>query len=261
MDLGLRGRHALVFGASRGLGCAIATALAAEGCDLTLVARSKDALETFAAEVEAAHSVSVQTEATDLADRAAVEHLAARIETEWLPDILVNNGGGPPPGGAIDALPEQWRAQFDSMVLAAMAFTKAALPAMRRQGWGRVITVGSSGVLQPIAHLALSNVLRSGLAAWMRTLADEVAAEGVTVNMLLPGRIDTERVTALDKAAAERQGLTPEVVRERALAAIPARRLGTPAEFGAAAAFLASQQAGYVTGTMMRVDGGLVRGL
>jgi 3-oxoacyl-[acyl-carrier protein] reductase len=255
MRIDLSGKRALVLGASGGLGGAIARGLADAGATVAVSSRSADVL--------AKHFPDDRTFpklAADLAAPGVGRDLAARaLDALGGVDILVNNSGGPPPTTALGATEAQWRAQFDAMVMSLVDLTGALVPAMRERRWGRVVTVASSGVVAPIPNLALSNALRSALLGWTKTLASEVAADGVTVNMVLPGRIATSRVEALDKANAERSGRSVEEVAKAALATIPAARYGTPEEFAAAAVFLASPQASYVTGTTLRVDGGALR--
>lgn len=255
MRIDLTGKRALVLGASGGLGRAIAAGLAAAGARVAVSGRSAERLAAAFPD-EAANPKLV----ADLAAPGVGRDLAARaIDALGGVDILVNNSGGPPPTTALGATDAQWRAQFDAMVMSLVDLTGALVPGMRERRWGRVVTVASSGVVAPIPNLALSNALRAALLGWSKTLAAEVAADGVTVNMVLPGRIATSRVEALDRANAERTGRSPEEVERAALATIPAARYGTPEEFAAAAVFLASQQASYVTGTTIRVDGGALR--
>lgn len=258
MDLGLKGKRALVLGASRGLGRGIAAALAAEGCHLLLAARSAEGLEHTAADLRAP-SIRVDCHAVDLGGRASVRTLIETAQQGGGVDILIGISGGPPPGGALGISDDAWHQSFDGMAFGLMTLTEAMVEGMRARRWGRVVTVASSGVVQPIPSLALSNALRAGLVAWCKTLAGEVAADGVTVNVLLPGRIATERVGELDAAAARRQGIDIDKVRNNSAATIPAGRYGTVEEFAAVAAFLASERASYVTGSMVRVDGGLIR--
>lgn len=261
MDLGLRGRTALVFGGSKGLGRAVADALAGEGTTVALVARGREALDEAAGTMRERYGVAVHTFAADVADHAAV--LAAVADAERALggriDILVNNTGGPPPTDPIGVEPSLWAAQFHAMVSSVIAVTDAVVPGMRARRWGRVLTIASTTVIEPNPALMLSNALRSALVGWSKTLADAVAGDGVTVNLLLPGRIATDRTDFLDATAATAQGVTADVVRAAKSAGIPLGRYGTPAEFGAVAAFLASDPASYVTGTMMRIDGGMVR--
>ena len=262
MDLGIAGKKALVMSSSRGLGLGIAEALAAEGCDVLLTGRTEDKLRAAAEAITAQGSGRAYFVRVDLTEEMSVDVLAAAAEEKLgQVDILVNNTGGPPPGRMVDAEPDVLALQFDAMVLRVVALTKRMLPGMRERGWGRIITVGSSGVVQPIPNLGLSNAVRSALVGWSKSLAGDVAADGVTVNMLLPGRIHTERVDELDAAAAGRTGKSVEATRTASRATIPAGRYGTVEEFAAVAAFLASAQASYVTGSLVRCDGGAIRGV
>lgn len=255
MDTGLRGRTALVPGASSGIGLAVARALAAEGANVVLAARRGEVVRAEAAQLPSAIGVEV-----DLTDEAAPAALLEAAGSAFGPvDVLVLNSGGPPPGGAAEAGAEQTLAAVHQLLLQHIRLTSLVLPGMRERGWGRIVAVGSSGVQQPLPNLALSNIGRAGLAGYLKTLAAEVAAEGITVNMVLPGRIDTDRVASLDAAAAQRTGRTPEQARAASEGTIPAGRYGTPEEFAAVVAFLASVPAAYVTGEQIRCDGGLVR--
>lgn len=242
MDFGLTGKRALVLGGSRGLGAASADALRAEGVTVLAASRSGD------------YKV-------DLADPASVAALVERVRGEGGVDILVNNSGGPKAGPAKGQSSADWLAAFQTMATSLYAITDGLLPQMIERGWGRIITIGSSGVLAPIPGLALSNAVRGAIAGWSKTLAAEVAAQGITVNMVLPGRIDTDRVRELDSGKAQRSGSTLEDVQEASRRDIPLGRYGQPEEFGAVVAFLASRQASFVTGSMLRVDGGMIRGL
>lgn len=249
MDLGLTGKKALVLGASRGLGAASAAALAAEGASVLAASRRGTAPGN-----------GIEAVTLDLADAASVAALADRLAGEKI-DILVNNCGGPAAGPAMGQSAAAWQAAFDAMALPVFALTDAALPGMIDRGWGRIVTIGSSGVVQPIPNLALSNGVRGAMAGWSKTLAEEVAPHGVTVNMVLPGRISTDRLAELDGNKAAKSGATLDAVQEASRKTIPAGRYGQPAEFGAVVTFLCSTQAAYVTGSMLRVDGGLIRGL
>ncbi len=259
MDFGLTGKRAVVLGASRGLGAGIAAALAAEGVNVLAAARTTVA----DAESEAPHGSGGQItfHRLDLTNPEEVAGFAEMLRREGNTDILVNNCGGPKPGPARGQSASAWSSSFSEMAGPMFAISDAVLDGMTARGWGRIITIGSSGVVQPIPNLALSNGVRGAIAGWSKTLATEVAPHGVTVNMILPGRIDTNRVRSLDAAAAERTGTTVEAAAEASRASIPAGRYGTPEEFGATAAFLASRQAAYITGSMIPVDGGMVRGI
>lgn len=258
MELGLKGKRALVMGASRGLGRGIAQALAAEGCDLILAARSAEKLRDAAAQIESQHGVKATVVGLDLSDAASVVAMVDTVKAMGGVDILLGNVGGPPPSGALGVAPETWLKHFESMVLNLIRVIDGLVPQMREKKWGRVITITSSGVVQPIPTLAMSNTLRASLVAFSKTLAGEVAADGVTVNVVLPGRIGTERVAELDQAAAARTGTTVAEASAKSAAAIPMKRYGKVEEFAAVCAFLAGVPAGYVTGSMIRVDGGLI---
>lgn len=257
MNLGLQGKHALILGGGSGLGFATAAALAAEGVCLTLLGRQAERLQHAAQRLQE-FGVTVHCLPADLADPAQVTQ--ALLQLDELPpvDILLNNGGGPPPCGAAGIPLSLWQAQFQSLVLSLVQITDHVLPGMRARGWGRILTVASTTVEEPNPALALSNSLRSTLVGWCKTLASEVAADGVTVNMLLPGLINTDRSISLTTRAAEEAGVGVDAMYQQQSASIPLRRFGEPGEFGAVAAFLASQQASYVTGSMIRVDGGKV---
>ncbi|MFS4091045.1 SDR family oxidoreductase [Streptomyces sp. AF1A] len=255
MDLGISGRVALVAASTAGLGRATARALAAEGARVVISGRRAEVVEREAAALPGAVGIPA-----DLTDPGTPEALVRRTGELLGPvDILVLNGGGPAPGTAADQTPESLSAAVGSLLLPHQALIRHTLPGMRERGWGRILAIGSSGVNEPLPGLALSNAGRAALAGLLKTLASEVAADGVTVNMLLPGRIATDRVAALDRARAEREHTTVEAVAAAARAAIPAGRYGTPEEFGAAAAFLCSAPASYVTGSQVRVDGGMAR--
>lgn len=252
MDLQISGKKALVLGASRGLGAAIAAGLAAEGVKVFAAARSAD-------KIQATENIVPVT--VDLSDAASVAALIEKLNAEGGVDIVVNNSGGPKAGPALGQSSENWVAAFQSMATSIFSITDAMLAGMITRKWGRVITIGSSGVVQPIANLALSNGVRAAVAGWSKTLASEVARHGITVNMILPGRIATDRVRELDGIKAEKTGASLEAVQEASRNEIPVGRYGKPEEFAAVAVFLASSQASYVTGSSIRVDGGMIRGL
>ncbi len=255
MDLGLEKRHALVTGASRGLGRTIALALASEGAEVVAVARNLERLNGLAREIPAGRG-TITARAADLADPSAIEGLSGLLQQA---DILVLNTGGPPPGAAADTPDAVWSRQFEAMFLSAVRLTRLALPGMRERGFGRILAVVSSGVIQPIPNLGVSNALRAALVGWAKTLAAEVASQGITVNCIAPGRIATDRVAELDQGRAKREGIELAQVEKESRAAIPAGRYGEAAEFAAVAAFLASPRASYMTGGVVRVDGGMIR--
>lgn len=256
MDLQLQGKRALVLGASRGLGMAIAKGLAAEGVEVYAAARSVDKITDWAKGMENVHAVQL-----DLSKLGEVDGVAETLLAKGGVDILINNGGGPPPGTAQSAGRDDWTRYFESMAANLFHLSGRLLPKMQENGWGRIISVTSSGVEQPIANLALSNGIRSAVVGWSKTLASEVAADGVTVNVVMPGRIHTQRVDELDAAAAKRTSTQVEDVARKSAAAIPAGRYGKPEEFADMVVFLASARASYVTGSRIRVDGGAIRSI
>lgn len=256
MDLGLNGKVALVLGSTAGLGRASAEALGAEGAHVVVVGRRQELVDELAGSLPSATGVVADLTGPD----APATIVAAARAAYGTVDVLVLNGGGPPPGTADAFTVEAAQAAFDLLLKQHVALVGELLPAMREAGWGRIVAIGSSGVQQPIPTLTASNVGRAALAAYLKTLAGAVARDGVTVNMVLPGRIDTDRVAQLDQAAADRTGRSPAEVRTASEEAIPVGRYGRPAEFGAVVAFLASQQAAFVTGEQVRCDGGMVAG-
>lgn len=261
MDLGLTGKRALVLGGSRGLGAACARGLAREGAVVIAAARSQQDAKAWIDRETPEVAQRLSTHALDLSSRASVDALADAVLAQGGVDILVNNSGGPPPGPAAGMALELWLKQFEAMAGHLFHLTGRLLPPMLERSWGRVITIASSGIEQPIANLALSNGIRMAVLGWSKTLSAEVAAQGVTVNLVLPGRIHTDRVDQLDQAAATKQGKSREDVAKASQALIPAGRYGKPEEFADAVVFLASQRASYITGSKLRVDGGMIRGV
>ncbi len=258
MDLGLKGKTALVLGGGGGLGRAISTALAAEGVNVAVADIEPKAIAETEAAVAAAGGKSTGL-VWDLADLAQIEAHIAKIESVFGPvDILVNNTGGPPPTPASGQDPALWNKHFQAMVLSVIAITDRVLPNMRARKWGRIITSTSSGVVSPIPNLGISNALRLTLVGWSKTLAREVGKDGITANIILPGRIATDRIKFLDEAKAKREGRTVEEVSAESTGSIPVGRYGKPEEYGDVVTFLASARAAYLTGSVIRVDGGLI---
>ena len=261
MDLGIQGKVALVIASSRGLGQAMAVALAREGVKVAVTGRNAEGLQQSVDLIEAAGGKALALH-WDLSDASVIDELISRVEKELGPiDILINNTGGPPPTPAAGQDPALWHKSFNDMVLSLIAITDRVLPGMRQRKWGRIITSTTSGAIAPIKNLAISNTLRAALLAWSKTLATEVAADGITVNIIMPGRVATDRLRQLDEARAKRENMSYEAVVKASLSQIPIGRYGDPREYGDAAAFLASQNASFITGTVMRIDGGQIQAI
>lgn len=261
MEFGLRGRRAVVGGATSGLGRASADALAAEGCDLLIWSRNEERLGGVADELRSSHGVSVAHVAADASQPGAAETVAAAAEKLGPIDIIVLNAGGPPTSDPTETDAEGWRRAFQLLAITPIELATMLLPGMRERGWGRVISLLSSTVRQPVSDLVYSNAGRSALASWLKTTAREIGSSGVTVNGVMPGRIATARIQQLDSGRAEREGRSEEDVRAEWVGRIPAGRYGRPEELGALVAFLASEQASYITGQLIAVDGGLIAGV
>ena len=262
MDLGLRGKVALVTAASKGLGRAVARELAAEGAAVVICARDERTLGAARDAIAAETGADVLAVPADVSRPEDVERLgAAAVERHGRVDILLTNAGGPPAGRFDTLAPEAWDAAYRLTLASVVHLVRAVLPGMRERRWGRILNVTSIAVKQPVDNLILSNAFRAAVTGLARTLANEVAEEGITVNNLLPGFTRTDRVEHLNAANAKAQGLTVEEVAARAVAQIPMRRYGEPTEFAALAAFLASERASYITGQNIAVDGGWIRGL
>ncbi|TSD87595.1 SDR family oxidoreductase [Mycobacterium sp. KBS0706] len=257
MDLGLAGRKALVCAASKGLGKGCALALAREGVELTITARGAEALEATAEAIRRATGAKVTTVAGDITTEAGREAALAACPE---PDILVNNAGGPPPGDFRDWDRDAWIKAVDANMLTPIFLTKAVVDGMAARGFGRIVNITSSAVKAPIPELGLSNGARSGLTGFIAGVARQMAGKGVTINGLLPGAFDTDRLRGGINAAAQRSGQDAEAIADRRRAAIPAGRFGQPDEFGAACAFLCSVHAGYITGQNILIDGGAFPG-
>ena len=256
MDLGIKNKTALVFGAGSGLGQAMAIALAKEGVKVALAGRSMAKLEETSQLIQTAGGKTFCI-SWDLANLGIIDQNFSQVEKELGPvDILVNNTGGPPPTTAANQSAALWAEKFQEMVLSVIAITDRAIGGMKERGWGRIITSTSSGAITPIPNLAISNTLRASLHAWSKTLSRELAPFGITANVIVPGRIATDRIKFLDSARAQRENKTVEEVELDSLKTIPMGRMGRPEEYGQVAAFLASQAASYITGSVVRVDGG-----
>ena len=262
MDLGIRGKVALVSASSRGLGRAIAEELAAEGANLVVCARGEEALTKTAGEIRNRSGVEVLDVAADVSDPAGLDRVAsAAFKKFGRVDILVTNSGGPPSGPFESLSAEMWDAAVKLLLTSAVGLARAVLPGMKERRWGRILTVTSIAVKQPIDGLMLSNSLRAAVTGLARTLANEVAPFNVTVNNLMPGFTRTDRVEELARATAERSGATVKDTFAKWEKEIPMGRLGEPREFAALAAFLASERASYITGSSIAVDGGWIRAI
>jgi 3-oxoacyl-[acyl-carrier protein] reductase len=257
MDMGIKGKTALVCAASKGLGRGCALALAAEGVDLVITARGKEALEATAAEIRKLHGVKVTTVAGDI---TTPEGRAAALAANPNPDILVNNAGGPPPGDFRNWDRDTWIKALDANMLTPIELIKATVDGMIARKFGRIVNITSGSVKAPIEVLGLSNGARSGLTGFVAGLARKTVAHNVTINGLLPGNVDTDRLVTTLAAAAKNAGVTPEELRAKRQKENPAGRFGTTEEFGAACAFLCSVQAGYFTGQNWLMDGGAYPG-
>ena len=255
MDLGIRGKRALVCASSKGLGRGCAEALAEAGVDLTINARSPEALEDTAKALRAAHGVEVTAIAADVTSAEGQKQV---LEAAGQIDILVTNAGGPPPGLWSDWDRDDFIKALDANMLTPVALMQASLPGMMERGWGRVVNITSQSVKSPIPVLGLSNTARAGLTGFVAGTARQVAGYGVTINNLLPGIHATDRAVALDGGAAAAEGISVEEAKENRCATIPAGRYGTAGEFGAACAFLCSQHAGFIVGQNLLLDGGAV---
>ena len=262
MNLGLTSKVALVAASSKGLGRAVAEELAAEGCDLVMCARGKEALDDAAESIRRATGRRVVALVADLSKREDVARVAkAALDEYGRVDILVTNGGGPPAGPFESHSAEVWDAAVRQTLESVVELTRAVLPGMKERRWGRILNVTSIAVKQPVDNLILSNSLRAAVTGFARTLANEVATSGITVNNVMPGYTRTDRVTSLAAKGAERRGTTAEAEIAGMEQTIPMARLGEPREFAAMVAFLASERASYTTGASIPVDGGWIRAL
>jgi 3-oxoacyl-[acyl-carrier protein] reductase len=262
MDLGLKGKIAFVAAASRGLGRAVAEELAAEGVSLVLCARNEETLSDSAVQIAEASGVPVHWIVADVSNFDNVSRaVQSGIEKFGRIDILVTNAGGPPAGRFEDLSREMWETATRLTLDSVLELTRAVLPGMKERRWGRILNITSIAAKQPVDNLMLSNSLRAAVTGFARTLANEVATDGITVNNILPGYTRTERVEELAMSTANREGISTEEANARWEAEIPMNRLGEPREFAALAAFLVSERASYITGTSIPVDGGWIRSL
>ncbi len=255
MDLGIRGKTAIVCAASKGLGRGCAEALAEAGVDLVINARNKHELERAADDISAKYSVGVNPVAADITTEEGRELVLSTLPD---PDILVTNAGGPPPGMWSDWEKDDFLAALNANMLTPIAMMKAVLPKMIENKWGRVVNITSQSVKSPIPVLGLSNSARAGLTGYVAGTSRQVAQYGVNINNLLPGIHGTDRAVALDKGVSESQGISVHEAYEQRIATIPARRYGHPSEFGQMCAFLCSEQAGFIVGQNILLDGGQV---
>jgi 3-oxoacyl-[acyl-carrier protein] reductase len=261
MELGLQGTVAFVAGASQGLGKAIALGLAQEGCKVALCSRRADELAAVADEIKSRTGSTAVVVAADVTKPEEIKvAIASTVEQLGRLDILVTNGGGPPAGTFVAQSDEAWQKAFELNLMSVVRLIREALPHLQKSGRGRIINMTSSSVKEPVQALILSNALRAGVVGLAKTLSVELASDGITVNNIAPGRIDTARIRYLDKARAQAQGITEEEAKAASITQIPLGRYGMPEEVANMAVFLASDKAAYVTGTTIPVDGGMLKG-
>jgi len=256
MDFGLKGKRALVLAASRGLGYASALGLAREGCKLVICSRDQARIEAAADTIRKETGAEVKALVADVSSAAEAKRLVdATVQAYGGLEIVVHNAGGPPAGETLAMSDEQWQKAFEQNLLSFTRIAGAAVPEMKKAGYGRILTIASSSIKQPIPNLALSNALRAGVWGTAKTLSRELAPLGILVNVIAPGRIDTERIAELDAANATKSGKSVEDVRKASVASIPLGRLGRPEELANLVVFLASQAGSYITGQAITVDG------
>tara|TARA_Y100000590_G_scaffold17848_2_gene21318 strand:+ start:3442 stop:4224 length:783 start_codon:yes stop_codon:yes gene_type:complete len=258
MELGLNNKKALILGSSSGIGRAIAKSLALEGCNVHIASRNEVNLAKIKDEIKSDYSVDCRYGIIDLTQKDSVEEfISSQKDLNF--DILVNNTGGPPPSSTANTPDDVWGMYIQSIILNIITITNKIIPYMKRKKWGRVITITSSGVVQPIENLLVSNTLRPAITGYMKTLSNEVSQYGITVNTVMPGRIMTDRTIQVNQSRADKLGITYDEAIERSSIEIPIKRYGKPEEFGDFICFLASKKASYITGSNLRVDGGLIR--
>jgi 3-oxoacyl-[acyl-carrier protein] reductase len=256
MELGLKGKRAIVMAASRGLGYASALGLAREGCRMIICSRDQARIEAAAAAIKKETGAEVQALVADVSSASEAKRLVdAAVAAYGGLEIVVHNAGGPPAGETLQMSDEQWQKAFEQNLLSFTRVVGAAVPEMKKAGYGRVLTIASSSIKQPIPNLALSNALRAGVWGIAKTLSRELAPHGILVNVVAPGRIDTERIAELDQANAQKSGKSIDDVRKTSIAGIPLGRLGRPEELANLVVFLASDAGSYITGQAITVDG------
>jgi 3-oxoacyl-[acyl-carrier protein] reductase len=256
MEFGLKGKRAIVMAASRGLGYASAVGLAREGCRLVICSRDQSRIEAAAATIRQETGAEVTALVADVSSATEAKRLVdAAVSAYGGLEIVVHNAGGPPSGETLAMTEEQWQKAFEQNLLSFTRIVGAAVPEMRKAGYGRILTIASSSIKQPIPNLALSNALRAGVWGTAKTLSRELAPQGILVNVIAPGRIDTERIAELDQANAQKNGKSIEDVRKASVAGIPLGRLGRPEELANLVVFLASDAGSYITGQAISVDG------
>ncbi len=261
MEISLKGKKALVGGSSRGIGKAIAEQLAASGASVTLMARSGDKLKTLAENLPTSQGQKHQYLSVDFSNFEAYKSVMTTYFKTNSVDILVNNTQGPEAGGSLEKHVEDYQVAFDVLFKSVVFTTELALKQMISQNWGRIINVASISIQEPLSYLALSNSIRAAVVTWAKTLATDVAAYKITVNSILTGYFDTERISDLNSKKAEQLGVGVDEVRANMESQVPLKRIGDPKEYGYLVAFLSSDQAAYITGTKIPIDGGLLKSL
>ncbi len=257
MNVGLKGKRAIVMAASRGLGYASALGLAREGCDLVICSRDESRIRAAAEAIAGESGARVHPIAADVSgEREARQLVEAAVSQYGGLDIVVHNAGGPPPGDFFSLTEAQWQKAFEQNLLSFVRIVHAAVPALKRSGGGRILTIASSSIKQPIPNLVLSNAFRTGVWGLAKTLSRELAPHNILVNVIAPGRIQTERIDEIDRATAERSGTSLEDVKLGSAASVPLGRMGRPEELANLVTFLASDAASYITGQAITVDGG-----
>ena len=261
MNISLQGKKALVGGSSKGIGAAIAKQLAASGASVTLMARSEGRMQELIEEMDSSQGQQHQFLSVDFTDFEAYKtKITAYFENNTV-DILVNNTQGPEGGGALEKKVDDYQNAFDLLFKSVVYTTELALKHMQEQHWGRIINIASISVKEPLNYLALSNTIRAAVVTWAKSLAYDVAKDGITVNSTLTGYFDTDRIAQLNSKKAEKMGVSPDEVRSNMEEQVPVKRIGDPKEYGYLVAFLASEQAAFITGTNIPIDGGLLKSL